>query len=86
MEALSPPELDYDLLPGKWRLVYTTAPDVLPILGLDALPLPQGVPNPLRIGDIYQRFSSVSEGRVENIIHFGTEPFLKQAVLTVVAG
>lgn len=68
---------------GKWRLVYTTAPDVLPILGLDTVQLPRGLSNPLHVGAIFQRFSPVAEGRVENIIEFGTEPLLDRAVLTV---
>lgn len=29
VEALSPSELDYSLLEGKWRLLYTTAADVV---------------------------------------------------------
>ena len=46
--------LDYAKLAGTWRLLYTTAPDVL---GLVAKP-PEGLPVPLRVGDIYQRFST----------------------------
>lgn len=29
VEAISGPELDYSLLAGKWKLLYTTAPDVV---------------------------------------------------------
>jgi hypothetical protein len=68
--------LDYTLLEGKWRLVYTTAADVVPIVGLDlASLLPAGLPAPVVVGDVFQRFSSVAEGRVENIIEFGLPPF-----------
>lgn len=59
---------------GKWRLVYTTAADVVPIVGLDLERLlPAGLPAPA-VGDVFQRFSSVEEGRVENIIEFGLPP------------
>lgn len=44
LESLSPPEIDWGLLEGTWRLLYTTAPDVLPLvrpqLLLGPLPLP----------------------------------------------
>lgn len=63
--------LDYAKLAGTWRLLYTTAPDVL---GLVAKP-PEGLPVPLRVGDIYQRFSTPEEGIVENIIKLSV-PFL----------
>lgn len=29
VEAFAGPELDFELLPGKWRLEYTTAADVV---------------------------------------------------------
>lgn len=76
VEALSPAELDYSLLEGKWLLVYTTAADVVPIVGLD-LELPFGLPAPVTVGNVYQRFSSVAQGSVQNIIEF-TVPFLLQ--------
>lgn len=37
-------ELDYGLLEGKWRLRYTTARDVLPLVS------PQRLPAPLQVG------------------------------------
>lgn len=68
--------LDYSLLEGKWRLVYTTAADVVPIVGLDLADLlPAGLPAPVVVGDVFQRFSGVEAGRVENIIEFGLPPF-----------
>eukprot|EP00883_Tetradesmus_obliquus_P014590 jgi/Sobl393_1/7657/SZX78179.1 len=76
VEALSPAELTYDLLEGKWLLMYTTAADVLPIVGLD-LELPFGLPAPVTVGNVYQRFSSVARGSVQNIIEFSL-PFLLQ--------
>lgn len=51
-----------DLLPGTWELLYTTAPDVLPLV------VPATIPLVPRAGRIYQRFSSLEEGRVENVI------------------
>ena len=76
LESLQPGDgLDYSLLEGKWRLVYTTAADVVPIVGLDlSTLLPAGLPAPVVVGDVFQRFSSVEEGRVENIIEFGLPP------------
>jgi hypothetical protein len=80
LEALAPPQaLDFErFLPGKWRLLYTTASDVLPILGLNYSPpplWPQGGPfsggqggvdgepdSPFRVGDVFQRFSAL-DGR-----------------------
>lgn len=58
--------LDYDLLPGKWKLVYTSAPDVAPLVvsnGFSSL-------LPVKVGDIYQEFSTVALGQVKNIITF----------------
>lgn len=52
---------------GLWKLVYTTAVDVTPILGLERrFPGPDFL-SP-RVGDIYQRFSSPADGSVQNII------------------
>eukprot|EP00879_Flechtneria_rotunda_P014136 GHRR01014768.1.p1 GENE.GHRR01014768.1~~GHRR01014768.1.p1 ORF type:complete len:294 (+),score=42.18 GHRR01014768.1:240-1121(+) len=82
VEALCPPELDYSLLEGKWLLRYTTAADVIPIVGLDSvsrqLLLPLGLPTPVRVGNIYQRFSSVERGIVENIIEFSLPLLLEE--------
>ena len=62
MESTSPVEADWDLLEGTWEVVFTTASDVVPIVGT-------GVPGvPLRVGQVSQRFSSPAEGRVQNII------------------
>ncbi len=58
--------LDYDLLPGKWRLVYTSAPDVAPLVASNSF----NSLLPVRVGDIYQEFSSVALGQVKNIITF----------------
>ncbi|KXZ55274.1 hypothetical protein GPECTOR_3g410 [Gonium pectorale] len=77
VEGFQGAELDYSRLAGKWKLVYTTASDVLPILEaefrLSAGPFSGfGLPKPLVVGDIYQRFTSPEEGVVENIINFDT--------------
>jgi hypothetical protein len=63
--------IDYRLLQACWRLEYTTAPDVRPLLAA------QNPLLPLRVGNIYQDFSSVADGRVKNIIEF-TVPGLLQ--------
>lgn len=72
LEALAPPrELGWALLEGSWRLLYTTASDVLPLvrpqLRLGPLPLPA------RAGRIWQRFSSLEGGRVQNVIELRPE-------------
>jgi hypothetical protein len=87
VESLQGEALDYSLLAGKWRLIYTTATDVLPILeaefrfGLGPFS-GFGLPRPLRVGNIYQRFTSPEQGVVENIINFET-PLLDSIVFTV---
>jgi hypothetical protein len=49
-----------------------------PIVGLDGLPTVAGLPPPLTVGNVYQQFSSVGEGRVFNIIQLSV-PFLLEA-------
>eukprot|EP00887_Chlorella_sp_A99_P000436 scaffold17.g436.t1 len=87
LEALSPPELDWPLLTGTWRLLYSTASDVVPLVRPQLLLGP--VPLPFQAGAIFQRFSPVAEGRVENVIELrGLDlPLLAgaSAVATVVA-
>lgn len=78
----APAGLDYALLEGAWRLVYTTAPDVIPIVGFDGARLvPTALagiaPPPVVVGDVLQRFSRVGDdgaGVVENVIRFGLPP------------
>ncbi|GIL91115.1 hypothetical protein Vretimale_9560 [Volvox reticuliferus] len=76
VESFQELELDYTKLAGKWKLVYTTASDVLPILEaeyrLSPGPFSAFLPRPLEVGNIYQRFTAPDEGVVENIIHFKT--------------
>lgn len=67
LESYAAEDLDFSLLEGTWRMVYTTAPDVAPLVAPVAT---QGL-LPVRVGGIYQRFSSLAEGRVENIIKLG---------------
>ena len=76
--------------PGKWRLIYTTAIDVLPVLALEQrLPLfPFG--SPIQVGDIYQSFSSMEgeeggssgSGLVQNIIQLGVPGTVRREGLT----
>lgn len=51
-------------------------PAQTPIVGLNLPSLP-GFPPPLSVGNVYQRFSSVESGVVENIIELGVPPFLE---------
>ncbi|KAF8065869.1 PAP10 [Scenedesmus sp. PABB004] len=86
VEACAVGDLEYELLAGTWRLAYTTAADVVPIVGLgDAPHLPRGLPAPLRVGGVFQRFSPPGEGRVENIIQF-TLPGTEENGLTFTVG
>lgn len=63
LEALSAGPLNFELLQGKWKLVYTTASDVVPLVRLSSEPAPF-----LKVGDIFQRFSNPTTGTVENVI------------------
>jgi hypothetical protein len=63
LEALGAGPLDFDLLQGKWKLLYTTASDVVPLVRLSSEPSPF-----LKVGDIFQRFSNPASGTVENVI------------------
>ncbi|KAG2496122.1 hypothetical protein HYH03_005725 [Edaphochlamys debaryana] len=78
VEGFQGKELDYSKLAGKWRLIYTTANDVLPILeaefrlGFGPLQSLFNLPRALEVGGIFQSFSSPEEGVVENIIEFST--------------
>ncbi|KAL4419383.1 hypothetical protein ABPG77_002910 [Micractinium sp. CCAP 211/92] len=66
-------ELDFSLLQGRWRLEYTTARDVLPLVAPTRGPLPP----PLQIGRIYQAFSGTEGGgTVQNIIEARLPPAL----------
>jgi hypothetical protein len=88
LEATSPPAHDWRaLLPGRWRLVFTTAADVAPFLALsDAIP---GVLKPLlpAAGAVFQEFDPPDgdpeeegpvEGEVRNVIRAGAPPFLRR--------
>lgn len=63
--------MDYKLLPGKWRLTYTTAPDVRPLLFA-------GSGSPIYVANIYQQFSEVEQGDVQNIIEFSVLMLLRK--------
>uniref|UniRef100_A0A7S0S736 Plastid lipid-associated protein/fibrillin conserved domain-containing protein n=1 Tax=Mantoniella antarctica TaxID=81844 RepID=A0A7S0S736_9CHLO len=63
--------LDLDLLAGKWRLVYTTAPDVLSVLRL------QRDTGLLEVGDIFQSFTA--DGKIENEIRLSVPLLLAPA-------
>mmetsp|Transcript_19373 Transcript_19373/g.50525 ORF Transcript_19373/g.50525 Transcript_19373/m.50525 type:complete len:291 (+) Transcript_19373:90-962(+) len=69
VEAFGAPSLD--ALEGLWRLIYTNAFDVTGIVDFGrTAPL-------LKVGGIYQEYSSVQEGVVKNIVDFGLPPFLE---------
>ncbi|KAG2444914.1 hypothetical protein HXX76_001650 [Chlamydomonas incerta] len=79
VESYQGDALDFSILGGKWKLIYTTASDVLPILEAEYQLSPGpfsafGFPRPLEVGNIYQRFTSPvdDEGIVENIINIKT--------------
>ena len=86
LEADSPDAHDWrGLLPGRWRLVYTTAADVAPFLALsDAIPagLAAFLPG---AGAVYQEFDPPDSadpdapvsGEVRNVIRAGAPPFLQ---------
>ncbi|EIE26014.1 hypothetical protein COCSUDRAFT_61007 [Coccomyxa subellipsoidea C-169] len=76
LEALSNRAIDYTLLPGRWRLIYTTAPDVRPLLIADR-------PAPFQVGNIYQQFSDVEQGDVQNIIEFSIPMLLQKGTVEV---
>ena len=77
VEEFSGPEADWALLAGTWRVVYTTAPDVVPLVR-------PFVGLPLRIGAVGQRFSDFNEGRVENLIEVELlGPFVDGSKLTL---
>jgi len=71
--------IDCGALVGKWKLVYTTSVDLLPIFWF-------GFTNLTEVGDIYQCYEPAVDGsgEVRNIIEFdGVFPFLERARLTV---
>lgn len=74
VEAFAPSQIDYDLLAGLWRLEYTTAVDVVPIVGFESV-LP--FPSPIRVGDVYQKFTGLELGQVQNVIKFGLPGLLE---------
>ena len=74
-------ELDFQQLAGLWRLVYTTASDVLPLVATTAPSL-----LPLRVSDVYQQFSAPEEGSVRNIIDFSVWPLLQVSTNLIMAG
>lgn len=86
------------LLPGRWRLIYTTALDVAPLLAASEAAgsigsatassfLPEGLPVP-RIGGIWQEFDPLSSSNfapVRNVITFHLPPLLDSLTATVSA-
>eukprot|EP00891_Asterochloris_glomerata_P000372 jgi/Astpho2/372/Aster-02246 len=65
-------EVDFQKLEGLWRLIYTTALDVVRRSPIRPVPLVRApsipFPLPVQIGNIYQQFSSPEVGEVRNII------------------
>ena len=77
------PDFDHSLA-GRWRLLWTTAPDVAP--GIAAAEAVAGIPVPTpSFGDIYQQFGDPADGRVHNIIRVRLPPFLDSVTATVSA-
>ena len=74
-------DIDLELLSGKWRLVYTTAADVLSVLRIqrDLGPL-----SPVEVGDIFQSFTA--DGRIENEIRLSVPLLLAPATMGTAGG
>jgi len=74
LESVSGSAIDIKgALEGKWKLLYTTSLDLLPIFWF-------GMTNLTSVGDIYQQFDAPDEngkGSVKNIISAGLPPFLE---------
>jgi len=69
-------------LQGKWKLLYTTSFDLLPLFWVDNLSQAN------QIGSIFQEFDepdATGKGKVKNIILGGLPPFLEEVTLTVSA-
>ncbi|KAL6781265.1 hypothetical protein ACKKBG_A10445 [Auxenochlorella protothecoides x Auxenochlorella symbiontica] len=64
VESHAAPTLDLHQLSGKWRMLYTTARDVIPLVRANTLP--SFLPQPLRVGPIFQEFDD--RGGVRNVI------------------
>lgn len=64
VESHAAPTLDLHQLSGKWRMLYTTARDVIPLVRANTLP--SFLPQPLRVGPIFQEFDD--QGGVRNVI------------------
>lgn len=83
-------------LQGRWRLIFTTALDVAPLLAASAAaataadtlahtaPFLPRLPVP-SVGDICQQFGAPEDGRVANIIRVAAPPALDDVTLTVAA-
>ena len=55
----------------------------IPLLYLNRPPFLEGLPWPLKIGSIFQQFSSTGEGKVQNIIKIGLNDILENEGLTL---
>lgn len=82
LEGLTP-SLDYKSVVGMWRLIYTDSIDVLPLLFVDGKAADTTLSLPLRVGDIFQRFSSVEDGRIQNIIRWNIPYILEDEGITL---
>eukprot|EP01024_Parvocaulis_polyphysoides_P072909 TRINITY_DN9321_c1_g2_i2.p1 TRINITY_DN9321_c1_g2~~TRINITY_DN9321_c1_g2_i2.p1 ORF type:complete len:295 (-),score=25.67 TRINITY_DN9321_c1_g2_i2:189-962(-) len=66
--------IDDKLLEGKWKLIYTTAPDVVGLL-LPGVLLPLEI---IKIENIYQEFGDAASGKVDNVIRFSIPGILRE--------
>jgi len=64
VEAFAGYQSDWNKLEGDWDIVYTTAPDVVPIVRSGW----RGGGLPLRVGRVGQTFSRPEDGKVQNVI------------------
>ena len=87
LEALAPAEADWALLAGRWRLAYTTAVDVAPLLAAGATLEERApwLPFLPRVGAVFQEFDDPAVGGVRNVLQFSAPPLLDDLTATVTA-
>lgn len=83
VSASGAPAVGAEALRGRWRLRFTTAPDVLALLGLERLSEIPGA-GTVRVGDIDQVFDGdASSGTVLNEASFSIPPLVDSVTLRV---
>lgn len=70
-------DIDYEKLSGLWRLLYSTALDVAPLMD-DMRREHAFLPLQPRVSGVFQRFTSPEEGVIQNIIQLGDGVILEK--------